>query len=89
MSLAEGEIDIDTLEELKVTELKELLKERELATDGKKNVLVGRLREFLHNKQEDTKKRKLEDGSEEEEESNKKPKFEHLGELVSFYSQTE
>lgn len=41
------EIDIDNLEALKVTELKALLKQRQLQTGGKKQELIERLREAM------------------------------------------
>lgn len=78
----DGEFDLDSLNDLKVIELKELLRERGLATDGKKVVLVRRLKEFFRSEaeeeEEDSNKRKLEEEvGEEQLEPNKKQKFDH------------
>jgi hypothetical protein len=72
------ELEIDSLDDLKVTELKELLKERGLATDGKKQLLVERLKGYLQEQEEESKKRKLEEAdSVEGDSSNKKQKLDH------------
>lgn len=72
-------IDLEGIADLKVIELKVLLRERGLTTDGKKAVLVSRLKEFLQSELEENNKRKLEEEAEEFE-PNKKQKLEHQGE---------
>jgi len=67
-----SEIDVSTLEKLKVTELKELLLQRALSTTGTKPVLIDRLKESFG--ASDLKKDDDEDDEDEKEEEEEKPK---------------